>query len=138
MRISIEIGAYNQRRYSRPWIGKITSWPVGARPELAWGGYAGDDSGGELEIEAQPDDIIRWGQKDGRGNGGSNEWGIAQADGTVEACDQPQARAHWTKMQTPVAVPEQTPVDPIRLIPDDALIAEIRRRGLTVTQEVIA
>jgi hypothetical protein len=41
-------------------------------------------------------------------------------------------------MQTPVAVPEQTPVDPIRLIPDDALIAEIRRRGLTVTQEVIA
>ena len=67
MRTSIEIGSYNSRRYSRPWIGRITAWPVGARPELAWGGYAEDDNGGELEIEAQAGDIIRWGQRDGRG-----------------------------------------------------------------------
>ena len=138
MRIVLREGGYNQRRYGRPWIGIVTAWPVGGRPEIRWGGYAGDDAGGELEITGDAGQIVRWGQKDGRGNGGRNEWGIAQADGTVQSCTQPEARAQWDKLQaTPVAGPvSPTPVaGPLDGITDDQLIAEIRRRGLTVTQE---
>jgi len=135
MRAKIEWSSYNQRRYGRPWIARVTAWPIGARPELEWGGYAGDDAGGELEIEANPGSIIRWGQKDGRGNGGTNEWGIAKTDGTIECCAQPQAREQWAKSTT---VPASTePENPLAKITDDALITEIRRRGLTVTEEKI-
>ena len=138
MRISITVGSYNQRRYSCPWIARVTAWPVGSRPELAWGGYAGDDSGGELEIEASPGDIIRHGQKDGRGNGWSNNWGIVQDDGSIEGCDQPQAREQWTKLQTtPAPVTSTAPTRALDGITDDELIAEVRRRGLTVMEEKI-
>ncbi len=92
IRYSQEIRSYNARRYSRPWIGKITSWPVGGRPELEWGGYAGDDSGGELEIMARRGSILRSGQKDTRGDGGSNDWYEAMPDGSMRDIDQPEAR----------------------------------------------
>ena len=46
---------------------------VELRP-VRWGGYTGDEGGGELEVEGTPGDIIRWGQKDGRGNHGVNAW----------------------------------------------------------------
>lgn len=95
LRYSIEYSHYNFRRYSKPWIGVITSWPVGGRPEIAWGGYAGDDSGGEAEIMAFPGSIIRSGQKDTRGNGGSNDWYEAMPDGSLRLIDQPEARRLW-------------------------------------------
>jgi hypothetical protein len=88
-------GSYNARRYGRPWIGVITSWPVGGRPEIAWGGYVGDDSGGEVEIMAFPGSIIRSGQKDNRGNGTDNDWWEAMADGSMRPIDQPEARKLW-------------------------------------------
>lgn len=95
MRVTIETRPYNDRRYSRPWIGKIVSWTNG-RPEIAWGswyGQPGDE--GILEIEADPGDIIRHGQKDQRGNKGDNEWAILQADGSLQPTTEPEARQHW-------------------------------------------
>jgi hypothetical protein len=97
IRYSQTIGSYNARRYSKPWIGVITSWPVGGRPEIAWGGYCGDDSGGgEVEIMAFPGSILRSGQKDSCGNGGSNDWWEAMPDGSMRAIGQPEARKLWT------------------------------------------
>lgn len=82
MRVSISYGAYNDRRYSRPWIAKITAWPIGGNPVLAWGGYVGDYHGGEVEIEAEPGDIIRSGQKDYRTPSNSdNDWYIVTEAG---------------------------------------------------------
>lgn len=92
IRVSLAVGGYNARRYNRPWIGLVTSWPVGGRPEIDWGRYCGDDSGGELEIMARPGDIIRTGQKDNRGNGGSNTWHVVEPDGSLREIDQPEAR----------------------------------------------
>ncbi len=91
-RVTIHYGSYNARRMSRPWIAKVTSWPVGGRPELAFGTYLGNDNGGDLEIMALPGDIIRDGQKDGRGNNGTNDWSVVEADYTVRTIDQAEAR----------------------------------------------
>lgn len=91
-RVSIHCGGYNSRRYSRPWIARVASWPVGGRAELEFGSYCGNDSGGELEIMAKPGDIIRSGQKDGRGHGGSNDWAVVEADYDIRRIDQVEAR----------------------------------------------
>lgn len=96
IRYSASYGSYNARRYSRPWIGVITSWPVGGRPEIAWGSYLGDDAGGgEVEIMALPGSILRSGQKDTRGHGGCNDWWEAMPDGTMRMIDQAEARKLW-------------------------------------------
>jgi hypothetical protein len=92
MRVSVPYSSYNERRYGRPWIGRITAWPVGGRPEIEWGRYCGDGSGGEVEIMARPGDIIRTGQKDNRGNGGSNDWYVVDPAGTLRGIEQTEAR----------------------------------------------
>lgn len=95
MRVSHEFGSYNRRRYSKPWIYKITAWPVGQDPLIQWGAYIGDDSGGEVEIEACADDVVRAGQKDGRGHKGMAEWFIVQHDGSLARTTPAAARKHW-------------------------------------------
>lgn len=124
MRVSQSYGSYNQRRYGRPWISKITAWPVGGKNEVVWGKYLGDDDGGEVEIDANPGDIVRTGQKDGRGNGTSADWYIVQADGSLAG-----ARKAWDARQ-----PNKTaePTADMSGVSDADLIAEIKRRGLTV------
>ena len=96
IRYSVRHNGYNARRYSRPWIGVITAWPVGGRPEITWGSYNGDDSGGETEIMAYPGSILRSGQKDNRGNNTDNEWLEAMPDGSVRDIDQVEARKLYT------------------------------------------
>jgi hypothetical protein len=91
-RVTIHYCLYNPRRMSRPWIAKITSWPVGGRPELQFGSYLGNDNGGDLEIMALPGDILRDGQKDRRGNNGTNDWSVVEADYTLRTIDQAEAR----------------------------------------------
>lgn len=132
MRISKQCDAYNERRYGRPWIGIVASWPVGGRPEIRWGGYAGNEDGGELEIEAEAGDIVRWGQKDRRGNRSTNEWGIVAADGAINECDPVEARAQWTRLQNAVA--PEAPATPLAGLSAEVLLAEVRRRGLTVAE----
>ena len=92
-RISVEYGAYNFRRYSRPWIARVTAWPVGGVPTMQWGSYVGDENGGEVEIMAAPGDIIRDGQRDGRGgNNTVSDWSVVMADYTLRKISQVEAR----------------------------------------------
>lgn len=130
MRVSQSFSGYNQRRYGRPWIAKITSWPVGGRPEVSWGRYLGDDGGGEVEIEAQAGDIIRTGQKDGRGGNTSADWYIVETDGRLSGTDAAGARRAWDARLADRAV-EHPPAD-LHGVADADLIAEFRRRGLTI------
>jgi hypothetical protein len=95
VRVTIEWHDYNPRRYGKPWIATVTSWPVGGRPELIFGGYLGDDDGGDLEIAAAPGDIIRYGQRDWRAKAHSdqcNEWAVVQPDGSIRDITQAEAR----------------------------------------------
>lgn len=128
MRVSLKYNSYNARRYSRPWIAKITSWPVGGKPEIEWGRYLGDDSDGEVEIDANPGDIVRSGQKDRRGNNGSADWYIVDQDGSLDSTDAPEARKHWDAIKAKA----EGIINPITLIPDDVLLDEVRRRGLLI------
>ncbi len=95
--VSIDWDSYNQRRYSKPWIGKITKWDIGQNPNIEWGGYVGDDNGGMTEISAFEGDIIRYGQKDHRGNNTCNCWAIVDADGDIDNVTPVQARKHFFK-----------------------------------------
>jgi len=100
MRVTVSIEAYNGRRYGKPWIGVITAWPADHRPELRWGQYLGNDDGGDLEIEAAVNDIIRWGQRDYRGNNTANRWEIVCSDGSLIETTEARAREHWMTGQT--------------------------------------
>lgn len=92
MTIRIPFADYNHRRFSRPWIAKVTAWPVGGRATLQWGTFLGDHHGGEVEIEAEPGEVIRYGQKDHRaGNRTSAEWAIVGSDGAVNNCTEAHA-----------------------------------------------
>jgi hypothetical protein len=92
-RISVEYGEYNFRRYSRPWIARVTAWPVGGVPTMQWGSYVGDENGGEVEIMAAPGDIIRDGRRDGRGgNNTISDWSVVMADYTLRKISQVEAR----------------------------------------------
>lgn len=93
MRYTYEVGGYNTRRYGKPWIAKITDWPVGSAPTLSFG-HALDAYC--AEIEAEPGQILRWGQKDHRGNGTISRWGIAMPDGSVRRSDARECREHWS------------------------------------------
>jgi len=92
-RVSMEWHGYNDRRYSKPWIALVTAWPVGGNPELTFGGYTGDDSGGELEISAHPGDVLKFGQKDYRNPRHTrSDFGVVEADLTVREITPAEAR----------------------------------------------
>jgi hypothetical protein len=93
VRVSIGWRGYNDRRYSKPWIALVTAWPVGGSPTLDFGGYVGNDSGGELEIMAKQGDIIRYGQKDYRKPRGSTcQFAVIEDDGTERDITDADAR----------------------------------------------
>jgi hypothetical protein len=93
LRVAVTFGSYNARRYSRPWIARVTAWPIGGKPAVEWGRYLGDDSGGECEITARAGDLVRYGQKDTRGGKTDSNWATVAPDGTLIDCTEAQARA---------------------------------------------
>jgi hypothetical protein len=91
MRVSVAFGAYDARRYGKPWIARVTDWKLGKPPTLAFGLLIE----GTPEIEAAAGAVVRWGQRDYRGNNTAKAWGIVQADGTIEPCTERACLAHW-------------------------------------------
>ena len=122
MRITQAFRSYNSRRYGRPWISKIISWPIGGKAEVAWGSYLGSDNGGEVEIDANPGDVIRTGQKDGRGNGTSADWYIVSLDGSLIPVTAAKAKDHWESTKI-------TKSNPLAAFTIEELMAEISRRN---------
>ena len=90
--VGVKFDGYNARRYTKPWIAKIIAWPVGKSPELQFGGYLGNDNGGSTEIEAAEGDIIRGGQRDGRGGHTTSNWYVVNSNGELVKIDQVEAR----------------------------------------------
>lgn len=94
MRVTITSNAYNEHRYGLPWIAKVTKWAVGGKPELSFGTFLGTPgSSGECEIEAEPGDIIRWGQKDYRNPSKSeSKYGVVSPTGEIRTITMVEAR----------------------------------------------
>jgi hypothetical protein len=91
MRVTITFDAYNPRRYGRPWIAKITDWQIGKQPVLEFGALVGLTA----EIEASPGAIVRWGQRDNRGNHTTSCWGIVDAEGDATWSTAEECRKQW-------------------------------------------
>jgi hypothetical protein len=82
MKLSINTPSYNEKRYGKPYIGKIN--PADGKV-TAWGTWIGTaGTPGFLEIEATPGEVIIEGQKDNRVNNATPNYGVVQADGTIE------------------------------------------------------
>jgi hypothetical protein len=95
MKITIERGSYNHRRYSKPWIAKIGDWP-GGKATLEWGHYYGDDGGGTLEIDVDAGDIVRMGQKDYRHPKNESHWYMVEDGGKLRELEgESEARKLW-------------------------------------------
>lgn len=98
-RVTVAFPSYNEKRYGSPWIARVTSWPVGSRPDLIFGNYLGDHrngGAGEAEILAKPGDIVRWGQKDNRGNNTEAYWGVVNDDATITRLTEAEARKAYS------------------------------------------
>ena len=91
--MTVEFESYNPKRMGRPWIARVTDWPVGGKPEIECGRCVGSC---ETEVLAAPGDLIRYGQKDHRNPRGTiARWGIVKEDMSVEHVSESDAREHW-------------------------------------------
>ena len=98
MEIRVNYDGYNSRRFSRPWISKVVSWPEGGKPVVGWGSYVGDDNGGYVAISAVDGDIIRHGQKDNRQpKNNTYDWFVAREGGCLEQIQVQGARNIFLK-----------------------------------------
>ena len=83
MKIERETRAYNERRYGKPWIARITISADGTKLDYAWGdwiGTPGDE--GILILTLEVGDVYARGQKDHRGNRNGVDYYVLAADGT--------------------------------------------------------
>lgn len=82
-KIEIKTNSYNQRRYGKPWIARV-SFDTDPKGTYTWGSWVGDSREGTeglLVIEANEGDIIAKGQKDFRGsNGGSTYYQVRNGE----------------------------------------------------------
>lgn len=100
MRIIKKFDPYDPKRFNRPWGHKITIWPIGREPEIDWGLWIGSsDKGGFVEIDAEPGDIVRAGQKDLEGFDTSSGWFIVERDGALTPTNITEAREHYYKRE---------------------------------------
>jgi hypothetical protein len=92
-KIEMKTSAYNQRRYSKPWIAKV-NFENNPRGEFSWGAWVGDSRNGSeglLVISAEEGDIIAHGQKDFRGRNSETTYcqvrngELVELSGNVEA-----------------------------------------------------
>lgn len=97
MRLEITTGAYNERRYGKPWIAKV-AFPT-AKGEFAFGEWAGSDGRpGLLVIEAEPGDVIARGQKDFRKPANSSpDYYLVTDAGALEPIEKAEAYQHYQK-----------------------------------------
>lgn len=82
MKLTIETDLYNERRYSKPYVGVVSSLDGNVVRWGTWIGTPGD--AGILEIEVEPGEIVMHGQKDNRGNNGAPQYAIVSDDGALE------------------------------------------------------
>ena len=92
---SVKFDSYNDRRYSKPWIARVSKWAVGGRAEIVWGNYLGDYRGGTCEVACKVGDVIRYGQKDTRGGGGFAAYAVVLEDGETLVLDEATAAGYY-------------------------------------------
>lgn len=93
-RVVWKVESYNALRFSRPWLATITDWPIGKAPVLEFGHSLDLRT---VEIAAAVSEVIKFGQKDNRGNKGTNLFGLVDEDGDFGMISAEEARARWVR-----------------------------------------
>lgn len=87
MEIQIETKSYNEKRYGKPWIAKV-SFEDSKKGDFIWGDWTGDHyNGGEgvLSLDANIGNIVARGQKDNRQpRNSAPDFYVVSADGTLD------------------------------------------------------
>lgn len=129
MRVIYKVESYNTRRYGRPWIASIKSWNIGERPELSFGG----GSWNTAELDAEPGDIVKIGQKDNRNpKYTENNFAVVQSDGTVVEIGENEARELWlekTAAKTPERLRDEAIAHKIHVLEAIEIRREFSLRG---------
>lgn len=87
MKITKNTEIYNDRRWGKPWIARVTFDTMG-NAEMAWGNWVGTPGeAGMLIVEALPGQIVACGQKDHRGNKTETSYYSVAADGSLSALE---------------------------------------------------
>lgn len=74
--------SYNERRYGKPWMAKLTTSLTKDFEFIDWDGRPG--SAGEFNFSAEPGTLLAYGQKDIRkGRGGVDGYQICMPDGSL-------------------------------------------------------
>ncbi|XID91023.1 hypothetical protein ACF3MZ_21225 [Paenibacillaceae bacterium WGS1546] len=127
MRVKIEYGSYNSRRYGKPWGAKVSFEGAKLSYDFAAGSFLGDDRGGNVYIDCEPGDVVAAGQKDNRNpRYTENKLYIVQKDGSLAEIDKVTALEHWEQRQ------KVETDNPLAGYSVEDLVAELQRRGVTV------
>lgn len=129
MKISIETRPYNTRREGRPWIATVTFNDKG-EADMAFGQWVGrDGEEGRLLVDAEVGQIVATGQKDFRvPKNSAAQYHEVAADGTLSPLASKVAAFDAWLARKPL--PSAHGVKLIN-VDTDALIDELRRRGVT-------
>ena len=95
--IEIDTQPYNERRYSKPWIAKVTFPKEKPDGQFAWGHWVGQEGDtGLLSVAVQPGDVVAQGQKDYRKpRNSAPDWFIVQEDLSLLSVSKVEAYKHW-------------------------------------------
>ena len=100
MKLSIETPAYNEKRYGKPYLGRLNPSDGTVSQWAEWIGAPGEE--GFLELEVQVGDVVMKGQKDNRGSNSAPRYGVVQANGEIEYMSKAQAiKAGRAALQPP-------------------------------------
>lgn len=95
MKIQIATGTYNERRYGKPWIARVT-FP-NAKGDFHFGEWVGQEGReGLLLVDAEPGDVVARGQKDFRKpRNSAPDFFIVTDDGELEPASKADAYQHY-------------------------------------------
>jgi hypothetical protein len=101
MKYTEETRSYNERRYGKPWIARVT-FDNDAKANFHFGAWIGDVGAvGLLQLEVNPGDIVAKGKKDNRNPSYSApKYYIVQTDGTLSAVNKSEAYQHYDATPT--------------------------------------
>jgi hypothetical protein len=129
MRIERETDSYNDRRYGKPWIAKVTF--EGTKAEFLFGNWIGQQGGkGLLVIDLEIGDVFARGQKDFRKPANSApDFYILRENGKGEATSKSDAYKYW-EAKTSGELRGPIFSSPLDAFSDDEILSEAKRRNL--------
>ncbi len=105
MKITEKTDSYNERRYGKPWIAKVdfSKNPLG---EFQFGNFIGEPGrAGILEINAEPGDVLAYGQKDNRSSRYSapNYYLVGEGCVQTKLAGKAEAYTEWKRINKSVS-----------------------------------